>query len=42
MVGPRQSGKTTHAGELLGEDSISYFELQGPASLARLDEPMTA
>ncbi len=42
MVGPRQSGKTTLARELLDEDSINYFDLEDPASLARLEEPMTA
>lgn len=42
LVGPRQSGKTTLARELLDEDSINYFDLEDPASLARLDEPMTA
>ena len=42
LVGPRQSGKTTLARELLAEDSVNYFDLENPASLARLDEPMTA
>jgi predicted AAA+ superfamily ATPase len=42
LVGPRRSGKTTLARELLDEDSINYFDLEDPASLARLDEPMTA
>jgi predicted AAA+ superfamily ATPase len=42
LVGPRQSGKTTLARKLLDEDSINYFDLEDPASLARLDEPMTA
>jgi uncharacterized protein len=28
--------------ELLGVESINYFDLEDPASLARLDEPMTA
>lgn len=42
LAGPRQSGKTTIARELLDEDSINYFDLEDPASLARLDEPMTA
>src|SRR5690606_12537557 len=40
--GPRQSGKTTLARELLPEDSPAYFDLEDPISLARLDEPMTA
>lgn len=42
LVGPRQSGKTTLARGLLKEDSVNYFDLEDPASLARLDEPMTA
>jgi uncharacterized protein len=42
LVGPRQSGKTTLARELLEVDSVNYFDLEDPASLARLDEPMTA
>jgi predicted AAA+ superfamily ATPase len=42
LAGPRQSGKTTLARELLEEDSVNYFDLEDPASLARLDEPMTA
>jgi len=42
LVGPRQSGKTTLARHLLEENSVNYFDLEDPASLARLDEPMTA
>ena len=42
LVGPRQCGKTTLARELLPEESVNYFDLEDPASLARLDEPMTA
>lgn len=42
LVGPRQCGKTTLARELLSEESINYFDLEDPTSLARLDEPMTA
>ena len=42
LVGPRQSGKTTLARKLLAEDSLNYFDLEDPTSLARLDEPMTA
>ncbi len=42
MVGPRQCGKTTLARQLLSESSVNYFDLEDPASLARLDEPMTA
>lgn len=42
LAGPRQCGKTTLARELIEEDSVNYFDLEDPASLARLDEPMTA
>jgi predicted AAA+ superfamily ATPase len=42
LVGPRQCGKTTLARQLLPEDSVNYFDLEDPASLTRLDEPMTA
>ena len=42
LTGPRQAGKTTLARQLLSEDSVNYFDLEDPASLARLDEPMTA
>jgi predicted AAA+ superfamily ATPase len=42
LTGPRQSGKTTLAREFLAEDSVNYFDLEDPVSLARLGEPMTA
>lgn len=42
LTGPRQSGKTTLARQLLAEDSANYFDLEDPVSLARLDEPKTA
>jgi predicted AAA+ superfamily ATPase len=42
LSGPRQCGKTTLARQLLSPDSVNYFDLEDPASLARLDEPMTA
>ncbi len=42
LTGPRQCGKTTLARELLDAESINYFDLEDPANLARLDEPMTA
>jgi predicted AAA+ superfamily ATPase len=42
LTGPRQSGKTTLARELLDEASVNYFDLEDPTSLARLQEPMTA
>lgn len=42
LCGPRQCGKTTLARGLPAPDSVNYFDLEDPASLARLDEPMTA
>jgi len=42
LTGPRQCGKTTLAREFLAEDSLNYFDLEDPAGLARLLEPMTA
>ncbi len=42
LTGPRQCGKTTLARQLLPEHSVNYFDLEDPASLARLEEPMTA
>lgn len=42
LVGPRQCGKTTLAREFLDTDSVNYFDLESPASLGRLDEPLTA
>ena len=42
LSGPRQCGKTTLARQLLAPDSVNYFDLEDPAALARLEEPMTA
>lgn len=42
LIGPRQCGKTTTARLILSADSPNYFDLEDPASLARLDQPMTA
>jgi predicted AAA+ superfamily ATPase len=42
LIGPRQCGKTTAARWLVPAQSPRYFDLEDPASLARLDEPMTA
>lgn len=42
LTGPRQSGKTTLARQLLSENSPNYFDLEDPVSLARLGEPRTA
>ena len=42
LTGPRQSGKTTLARELLDEESPNYFDLEDPVDLMRLEEPRTA
>lgn len=42
LTGPRQCGKTTLAREILPADAPGYFDLEDPASLRRLAEPMTA
>lgn len=42
LVGPRQCGKTTLARQRVPVNSPNYFDLENPADLARLDEPMTA
>ena len=42
LLGPRQSGKTTLARQLVSTDSLNYFDLEDPQSLARLTEPDTA
>lgn len=42
LVGPRQSGKTTLARQFVAPDSLNYFDLEDPVSLARLEQPMTA
>lgn len=42
LVGPRQSGKTTLARQFVRSDSVNYFDLEDPVSLARLEQPMTA
>jgi len=42
LIGPRQCGKTTLARQIVPPDSVNYFDLENPVSLARLDEPMTA
>ncbi len=42
LLGPRQCGKTTLAREFVAPDSPNYFDLEDPASLARLAEPATA
>lgn len=42
LIGPRQVGKTTLARNFVSPDSLNYFDLEDPVSLARLAEPMTA
>lgn len=42
LIGPRQSGKTTLARTLVAPGSVNYFDLENPADLARLAEPLTA
>jgi hypothetical protein len=42
LLGPRQCGKTTLARQFVPADSLNYFDLEDPLSLARLEEPMTA
>lgn len=42
LIGPRQCGKTTLARQLVRPSSPNYFDLEDPASLARLTEPMLA
>lgn len=42
LVGPRQAGKTTLARRFVPTQSPNYFDLESPADVARLVEPMTA
>lgn len=42
LLGPRQSGKTTLARRLVPAESLNYFDLEDPQSLARLAEPNLA
>jgi len=42
LIGPRQCGKTTLAHQFVPSDSLNYFDLEDPVSLAQLDQPMTA
>jgi len=42
LLGPRQCGKTTLARAFVPADSLNYFDLEDPASLARLSAPETA
>jgi predicted AAA+ superfamily ATPase len=42
LLGPRQAGKTTLARQIVPPNAPGYLDLEDPASLARLSEPMTA
>src|SRR5438105_1987310 len=42
LLGPRQCGKTTLARQFVPVDSINYFDLEDPQSVARLAEPNIA
>jgi predicted AAA+ superfamily ATPase len=42
LLGPRQSGKTTLARQILGTRRGERFDLEDPRDLQRLSEPMTA
>ena len=42
LLGPRQCGKTTLARSIAAHQQTTYFDLEAPADLARLSEPMTA
>jgi predicted AAA+ superfamily ATPase len=42
LIGPRQSGKTTLARQIVPDRSANYFDLEEPARLAPLSQPMTA
>jgi predicted AAA+ superfamily ATPase len=42
MLGPRQCGKTTLARQFVPAESVNYFDLEDPQSVARLAEPATA
>ncbi|MEK7767447.1 MAG: AAA family ATPase, partial [bacterium] len=42
LLGPRQCGKTTLAREFVPPRSPNYFDLEDPASITQLGEPMTA
>lgn len=42
LIGPRQSGKTTLARQIVPDGSGNYFDLEDPTGRALLAEPMTA
>ena len=39
LLGPRQCGKTTLARQFVTSNSLNYFDLEDPQSVARLSEP---
>ena len=41
LLGPRQSGKTTLAREIVGVGHRNYFDLEDPRSVVRLEQPLT-
>jgi len=41
LLGPRQSGKTTLARELLGNGRAEFFDLENPTDLAALENPLS-
>ncbi len=41
LLGPRQCGKTTLARQFVSASSLNYFDLEDPASVSRLEAPMT-
>lgn len=42
LLGPRQCGKTTIAGQVAEGAGSTYFDLEKPTDLVRLEQPMTA
>jgi len=42
LLGPRQCGKTTLARQFVPSNSVNYFDLEDPKTVARLVEPDTA
>jgi len=42
LLGPRQSGKTTLAGQVVAGKRVERFDLEDPRDAQRLSEPMTA
>ena len=42
LLGPRQCGKTTLARQIAATRPATYFDLESPVDLARIDQPITA